>query len=99
MTINEKIEEDKIILEIEGKVDSLTTPQLQDAILLSLQKMSHLVLDCEGLNYISSAGLRALLMGEKTAQSKQGTMVLRNVSPTVLSILEMTGFIKILEIE
>lgn len=99
MTINEKIEGDKIILEVEGKIDSLTTQQLQDAILLSLQKMSNLVLDFRGVNYISSAGLRALLMGQKTATSKQGTMVLCNVSDTVKGIFEMTGFLKILELE
>lgn len=92
MTINEKIESDKIVLEVEGKIDSMTTPQLQDAILLSLQKMKNLEVDFAGASYISSAGLRALLMGVKTAQSKQGSMVLLNVAEPVQEIFKMTGF-------
>ena len=99
MTINEKIEGDKIILEVEGKVDSLTNQQLQDAILLALQKMNNLIIDFKGVNYISSAGLRALLMGQKTAQAKRGKMVLCNVSEAVKSIFDVTGFTEILEFE
>ena len=99
MTVNEKIESDKIVLEVEGKVDRLTTQQLQDAILLALQKMSQLEIDFGGVSYISSAGLRALLMGQKTAQSKQGRMVLKNVTEPVMEIFNMTGFSSFLEIQ
>ena len=99
MTINEKIESDKIVLEVEGKVDRLTTQQLQDAILLALQKMNQLEIDFGGVNYISIAGLRALLMGQKTAQSKQGRMVLCNVTDPVKDIFNITGFSSFLEIQ
>lgn len=99
MTVNERIENNKIVLEVEGKVDRLTTQQLQDAILLSLQKMSQLEIDFGGVSYISSAGLRALLMGQKTAQSKQGRMVLTNVTEPVQEIFNMTGFSSFLEIQ
>ncbi len=71
MNINETIGEDKIVLTVEGRVDRTTTPQLQDVILLALQKMSCLEVDFAGVDYISSAGLRALPMGHKTAQAKQ----------------------------
>ena len=99
MTINEKLENDRVVLEVTGKVDRMTTPQLQDAILLSLQKMSQLEINFAGVNYISSAGLRALLMGHKTAQSKQGRMYLTQVSDSVKEIFKMTGFESFLEIE
>ncbi|MBP3261242.1 STAS domain-containing protein [Pseudobutyrivibrio sp.] len=99
MTINEKIESDKIVLEVEGKVDRLTTQQLQDAILLALQKMRQLEIDFGGVNYISSAGLRALLMGQKTAQSKQGRMYLTKVTEPVKEIFNITGFSSFLEIQ
>ena len=99
MTINEKIESDKIVLEVEGKVDRLTTQQLQDAILLALQKMNQLEIDFGGVNYISSAGLRALLMGQKTAQSKQGRMYLTKVTEPVQEIFNITGFSSFLEIQ
>jgi len=99
MTVNERMESDKIVLEVEGKVDRLTTQTLQDAILLALQKMSQLEIDFGGVSYISSAGLRALLMGQKTAQSKQGRMYLTKVTEPVQEIFNMTGFSNFLEIQ
>ena len=89
---------DTITIEIEGRVDTNTSPVLQNEILLSFQKLP-MVLDFEKTVYISSAGLRALLIGEKTAQSKQGSMVLKHVPEMVMSVLEMSGFAKILKIE
>ena len=99
MTITENKQNDKIILEIEGRVDTTTAPELQNAILLSFQKMMNLVLDFTKVEYISSAGLRALLMGQKTAASKGGSMILTNVSDMVMEVLTMTGFDGILQIQ
>ncbi len=99
MNLNTTRTEDIITIEIEGRVDTNTSPVLQNEILLSFQKLSKVVLDFEKTVYISSAGLRALLIGEKTAQSKQGTMVLKHVPEVVMNVLEMSGFAKILKIE
>lgn len=99
MNLNTTRTEDTITIEIEGRVDTNTSPVLQNEILLSFQKLSRVVLDFEKTVYISSAGLRALLIGEKTAQSKQGTMVLKHVPEVVMNVLEMSGFAKILKIE
>ena len=99
MNLNTTRTEDIITIEIEGRVDTNTSPVLQNEILLSFQKLSKVVLDFEKTVYISSAGLRALLIGEKTAQSKQGTMVLKHVPGVVMNVLEMSGFAKILKIE
>jgi anti-anti-sigma factor len=71
---------------------------LQDMIMKSFLSCSELVLDFSDVDYISSAGLRALLIGQKTAVSKGGSMKLINVSESVLSILDMIGFTKILTI-
>ena len=54
-------------------------------------------IDFEKLQYISSAGLRVLLSAQKT-MNKQGTMVLKNVRPEIMEILEITGFADILTI-
>ena len=55
-----------------------------------------LTLDLEKVVYVSSAGLRALLLGQKTASSKGATMELLHVAPTVKSVLDCVGFSKIL---
>ena len=84
---------------VEGRVDTNTSPHLQQAFLNAFQKKSDVVVDFLNVPYISSAGLRALLIGQKTAASKGGCMKLTNVSDVVMNILEMSGFSKILKIE
>lgn len=91
--------ENYVRLLVEGRVDTNTSPQLQQAILNAFQKKNDVVVDFLNVPYISSAGLRALLIGQKTAASKGGSMKLTNVSGVVMNILEMSGFSKILKIE
>lgn len=99
MTLKETRVEDRIQLSVEGRVDTTTSPQLQNAILQAFQKGSHLILDFQNVEYISSAGLRALLIGQKTANSKGGSMKILHVQELVLQVLEMSGFDSILTIE
>jgi len=96
MRVTETKADDKIILAIEGRVDTTTAPELQNSILAAFQKGNHLVVDFAEVAYISSAGLRSLLIGQKTAASKGGTMVLTNVSDAVMEIFDTTGFSDIL---
>lgn len=91
--------ESYIRLMVDGRVDTNTSPQLQQAILNAFQRNKDIVVDFLNVPYISSAGLRALLIGQKTATSKGGSMKVTNVSETVMNILEMSGFSKILKIE
>lgn len=91
--------DDGILLKIEGRVDTLTSPHLQDEILGAFKKTGNLVLDFEEVDYVSSAGLRALLIGEKTAKGKHGMMKLVHVAAPVRSVFDITGFSKILKIE
>lgn len=88
-----------IRLLVEGRIDVTTSPKLQAQILNCFQKKNELVLDFLNVEYISSAGLRALLIGQKTAMSKRGSMKLVNVNDTVMHVLKMSGFQKILNIE
>lgn len=99
MQITEEKETDKIILIIAGRIDANTSPDLQQKILINFQKMNHLVLDLAQVDYISSAGLRALLIGQKTAQSKKGSMKLIHVVNRVYDVLRMARFDKILDID
>ena len=99
MNISETRSGDVIQIKIDGRVDTTTSPQLQNAILLAFQKGSKLVLDFSGVEYVSSAGLRALLIGQKTANSKGGSMTLVHVAEAVLQVFKMSGFSGILHIE
>ena len=99
MNLTETRNDSTIQIKIEGRVDTTTSPQLQQAILTAFQKGSRVVLDFEEVSYVSSAGLRALLIGQKTAMSKGGSMVMVHVSEAVMSVLELSGFSDILQIE
>lgn len=90
---------DHMRLIVEGRVDTVTSPQLQQTILNAFQMKNDVVVDFLNVPIISSAGLRALLIGQKTAESKGGTMKLVNVNETVFEVLKMTGFHKILTVE
>ena len=98
MTINKKPENGKLTLIIEGRLDTTTAPQLQDALIPLFDEAKQIELDFAQLVYISSAGLRALLVGQKTAESKGSTMTLTGVSEEIKHIFEMTGFNDILTI-
>lgn len=98
MQITETREGEVIQLTVEGRVDTTTAPDLQKKILDAYQKCKHVVLDFQSVEYISSAGLRALLLGQKTATSKGGTLKILNVGPTVKQVFDMSGFSKILTV-
>lgn len=85
-------------LMVEGRVDTNTSPQFQEAILNTYQKSKNVVIDFLNVVYISSAGLRALLIGKKTSDAKGGTFKLTNINDTVKSVLDMSGFSKIIDI-
>lgn len=99
MNITEKIIENGMELMLDGKIDKITAPQVQSAILTAFQKCSNLTVNFSKVAYVSSAGLRALLMGQKTAASKGGTMKVTGVSEEVLSVFKLTGFDKVLTID
>lgn len=99
MTINVIEDGSTVTLAVEGRIDTNTSPDLQAALLKALQSARTVVVDFASVPYISSAGLRALLIGQKTAGSKGSAMELTNVSPAVFSILESVGFSKILTIK
>ena len=99
MNINIIKNEEKTIFALAGKLDAITSPKLQDALLAELGEEKHVELDLSGLAYISSAGLRVLLMGEKTAKAYGGRQTIVNITPGVMEVFEMTGFSNVLHIE
>ena len=98
MTIEIKKNVDELVLEITGRVDTITAPTLDKTINENLANVKSLILDLKGLEYISSAGLRVLLSAQKKMQ-KNNVMKVINVSDEIMDIFEMTGFADILEIK
>lgn len=98
MTLNLKRNDNKAIIEIVGRLDTVTAPALDKMINEELEGITNLTLDMNELEYISSAGLRVLLSTQKKMQ-KLGEMKLIGVCETVMEVFEMTGFTDILVIE
>ncbi len=84
---------------VEGRIDTNTSPQLEKALLQLLRTANKVIIDLAGVNYISSAGLRVLLIGQKTATAKRTSLELVHVSQPVMSVLHTVGFSKILTIK
>lgn len=97
MTINKNRQGDKLVLELEGRLDTTTAPQLENEIREGLDGVVELEFDFQNLAYISSAGLRVMLSAQKM-MNKQGNMTLKNVNEDVMEVFEVTGFVDILNI-
>ncbi|BDZ69589.1 STAS domain-containing protein [Methanobacterium petrolearium] len=98
MNIDKISEEDKLIIRLEGRLDTSTAPVLEKELKKDIPQVKTLILDFGKLKYISSAGLRLILATQKT-MNKQGSMIIRNVNDFVMEVFETTGFIDILTIE
>ena len=98
MTIEIKKNTDELVLEIMGRLDTITAPALDKTINENLVEIKNLILDFNNLEYISSAGLRVLLATQKKMQHI-GSMKVINVCAEVMEVFEMTGFADILTIE
>lgn len=98
MTINKERNNGTLKLSIEGRLDTVTAPELEKIVNEETTDVQELVFDMTALEYISSAGLRVLLAAQKK-MNKQGSMKLTAVCDAVMEVFEMTGFADILVIE
>ena len=98
MTIEKNVNGVALTLVLTGRLDTITSPELEAELRASLPGVTELHLACVGLEYLSSAGLRVLL-GAQKVMNKQGSMVVHNVNETIMGVFEITGFADILTIE
>ena len=87
-----------LTVSLEGRLDTMTAPELEKELKASLDGVTALIFDFEKLEYISSAGLRVLLSAQKI-MNRQGSMKVKNVSETIMEIFKVTGFLDILTVE
>ena len=98
MNIEKKLEGTALTIALEGRLDTTTSPDLEESLAASLDGVTALVFDFAKLDYLSSAGLRVLLSAQKR-MNKQGSMKLLHVNDTVREVFEITGFADFLTIE
>ena len=88
MEINKKVEGSKLTLAPVGRVDTITSPELEAAV--QLEGVEELVFDLSKVDYVSSAGLRVLLASQKKMAGKK--MVIVGACPAVKEVFDITGF-------
>lgn len=98
LNIETTAENGKVLLALEGRLDTLSSPELEQQLNALLPGCEVLTLDLKKLDYLSSAGLRVLLSAQKRMNGR-GSMIVKNVGEVVMDIFEVTGFNEILTIE
>ena len=98
MEINKNKNGESFNIELVGRLDTTTAPQLDAVVTSELDGVTDLTLDFSSLEYISSAGLRVLLAAQKK-MNVQGKMVIKNVNDDIKEVFDITGFADILTVE
>lgn len=91
-------ENSKLTIQVEGRLDTTTAPQLEDTIKNNTEGIETVVFDFAKLEYISSAGLRVLLSAKKMLGTS-GSIIVRNANEVITEVFEITGFSDIVTIE
>ena len=98
MNIQQEKNGNALTVALEGRLDTMTAPELETALKTALEGVEELTFDLAKLEYISSAGLRVLLAAQKT-MNRQGSMTVKNANEIIMEIFDVTGFADILTIE
>lgn len=99
MKIHTTNDQGNITVELAGRLNTTTAPQLEEELKSVISEATDLVLDFTNLAYISSAGLRVLLWAQKTMDNQGGFMVVRHANEDVCEVFTITGFADILTLE
>ncbi len=99
MEIKKQAEGTNLTVALSGRLDTTTAPELEKELKNSITGVTDLTLDFEGLEYISSAGLRVLLSAQKAMNASKGKMKIVGANEIVKEIFDVTGFSDILTIE
>lgn len=98
LNVHKEGQGDKLLVRLEGRLDSNTAPSLKDDLISSIEDVHELTLDFDELDYVSSAGLSVILSAQKR-MLRQGSMTVKNVNEQIMEVFELTGFADILTIE
>ncbi len=98
VNINNVNENGTLVISVEGSIDTLTAPNFEAQVLKALEGVKKLILDFEKVAYVSSAGLRTILLLNEKMEEKEG-MTIKNINEEVKDVFEMTGFDELLTLE
>ncbi len=99
MTVKLMKQGEGAVLFLEGRIDTMTAPEAQEALLPMADEYESLILDFDKVSFVSSAGLRVLLMLQKKCNSRGIEMKLIHVKQSIMEVFDMTGFSGMLHIE
>ena len=97
MTINVERDFELVTLEITGRLDTTTAPNLLSVVNELSEDTKELIFDMSGVQYISSVGIRVLIGAYKKMKSNQGTMRIEKANDMVCEVFEMTGLLQLVE--
>ena len=99
MNISKSYNEKELTLSVEGRIDTLSSNELEDAINIEMGNFDSLIIDFADLDYISSAGLRVLIVTQKKLFQNKIPLVIKNANEDVKGVFKTTGFDNIINIE
>ena len=97
MEIKKTREDNKLTIALDGRLDTITSQQLEKELRTSIDGVTELVFDLENLSYITSAGLRVLSVAQKV-MNRQGQMSVIHSQPDVMEVFEVTGLTDVMDI-
>ena len=99
MDVSINQQDGKTLVSLVGRIDTTNADQFQKDIAPLMQGDNpDIVMDCSGLDYTSSQGLRLFLMLQKSVGARKGSLVLKNMKPQVREVFDITGFSNIITI-
>ncbi len=98
MNVETRVENNTLFIDLDGRLDTITSQQLGELLPNEKRRNLDINFNFEKLEYISSAGLRILVLFKKEAQATNNKMVIRNINDVVKEVFAVTGFDKILKI-
>lgn len=97
MIITSELNGKELNIKLEGRLDTMTAPELEQELKGKLEGVNNLIIDMSDLEYISSAGLRTLLFAKRELYGK-GTVKVTGANDMVMEVFEVTGFVDILDV-
>ena len=98
MEIGKKLEGTRLTVTLSGELNTVTAPELEASLAEDLQTIDEIVFDMEDLSYITSSGLRVLLVCQQELEERGGVTI-RSANPVIREVIEVTGFDSILTLE